>query len=352
MDQDPFRAPDEPESREEYIERFFRHYHVCLLAIVLSTVVGYFANSLELLEQQEYLLTRQLQHIRNVRQQQSCAFSALASVSRNLTAWTGVDTGVLGSLGTTDSLANAWSDADGNIYPAEGTVEERLSVTQVAGWEGEIDGLFLPRSDAPPGSPPQNGHGVAEEPSTMEAGEGAEDGESERVDDEGAGDGLDWIPHDAEEDDDESYDPGDQPSAPPWARSNVDDEPEPNSEAGSMDESAGAARSNVDDEAGPMDESAGASSTRWVADTNTTEISDARPHHGPSNSSARSHHGPPKKFVGQRRPASTSSGSLPPTAKANPAWRARGSAGRASQPRPDPDPSSGPVAPWKRLRTA
>ena len=134
MDQDPFRSPDEPESREEYIERFFRHFHVCALAIVLSTVVGYFANSLELLEQQEYLLTRQLQHIRNVRQQQSCAFSALSSVSRNLTAWTGVDTGVLGSLGTTDSLANAWSDADGNIYPAERTVEERFSISQVAGW--------------------------------------------------------------------------------------------------------------------------------------------------------------------------------------------------------------------------
>ena len=337
MDQDPFEPNEEPETREEYIERFFRHFHVCLLAIVLSTVVGYFANSLELLEQQEYLLTRQLQHIRNVRQQQSCAFSALASVSRNLTAWTGVDTGVLSSLGTTDSLANAWSDADGNIYPAESTVEERISITQSASWEGEIDGLFLPRSDAPPGSPPQDGHGVAEEPSTMEAGEGAEDGESERVDDEGAGEGLDWIPHDAEEDD-ESYDPGDQPSAPPWARSGAlqppdDDEPEPNSEAGSMDDSAGA------------------SSTRWATDTYTTEISDARPHHGPSSSSARPHHGPPKRFVGQRRSASTSSGSLPPTAKANPAWRARGSAGRPSQPRPDPDTSSGPVAPWKRLRT-
>ena len=349
MDQDPFEPNEEPETREEYIERFFRHFHVCLLAIVLSTVVGYFANSLELLEQQEYLLTRQLQHIRNVRQQQSCAFSALASVSRNLTAWTGVDTGVLSSLGTTDSLANAWSDADGNIYPAESTVEERISITQSASWEGEIDGLFLPRSDAPPGSPPQNGHGVAEEPSTMEAGEGAEDGESERVDDEGAGEGLDWIPHDAEEDD-ESYDPGDQPSAPPWARSGAlqppdDDEPEPNSEAGSMDDSAVA------------------SSTRWAADTHTSESSDARPHHGPSSSSARPHHGPPnsssarphhgppKRFVGQRRPTSTSSGSSPPTAKANPAWRARGSAGGPSQPRPDPDASSGPVAPWKRLRT-
>ena len=336
MDQDPFEPNEEPETREEYIERFFRHFHVCLLAIVLSTVVGYFANSLELLEQQEYLLTRQLQHIRNVRQQQSCAFSALASVSRNLTAWTGVDTGVIASLGTSDSLANAWSDADGNIYPAESTVEERISFSQCASWEGEIDGLFLPRgSDAPPGSAPEEGHG--EEPCTMETGDGSENGESEPADEEGAAEDLDWIPfqHDDEEDEDYIQDDGSgaRPLAPPWARSSAEDEPEPNSEAGSLDGSAGA------------------SSTRWATDTHTTEISDARPHHGPNNSSARPHHGPPKRFVGQRRSASTSSGSLPAPAKANPAWRARGSAGRPSQPRPEPDASSGPVAPWKRPRT-
>ena len=111
---------------------------MCILAIALGTLVGYLANSLELLEQHEYQLAQQLSYVRYVREQQSHAHAALSSVSSNITAWAGVDTGVIATLGPTDSLGNAWSDGHGNVYPAiDRTVEaaERLSVSAVYGWE-------------------------------------------------------------------------------------------------------------------------------------------------------------------------------------------------------------------------
>ena len=213
MDRD-LDPPPNPETREEYIERYIRHFHVCILAIALGTLVGYFANSLELLEQHEYQLAQQLQYVRYVRRQQSHTHSALSSISRDLTVWAGVDTGVIASLGATDSLGNAWSDADGNIYPAvDGTMEpqERLSVSAVCSWEGELD----EPAHSPPGSPTEGHNGGSEDDGTMAEGEGSEDGGSAGDHDEGVDGGRDWIPWDAEEDE-VSYD-ADAHTAPPWA---------------------------------------------------------------------------------------------------------------------------------------
>ena len=91
MDDRDFDPPEFPESRAEYLNRYLRHFHACILIIALGTLVSYFACSLEFLEQHEFHLNRQLQHVRDVREQQSCVLSAISSISRNLTGWAGID---------------------------------------------------------------------------------------------------------------------------------------------------------------------------------------------------------------------------------------------------------------------
>ena len=121
--------------------------------------------------------------------------------------------GVLSSLGATASTANAWSDADGNVYPADCTVDEDpLTVSQVCSWEEE----FVGNSQVSPSDlPPQTGHGDPGN-STMAASEDEADVDADGDLAAGVGSGEDWFPPDAEGDD-EDYDVGAK-KAPPWAR--------------------------------------------------------------------------------------------------------------------------------------
>ena len=327
MDDRDFDPPESPESRAEYINRYLRHFHACILIIALGTLVGYLACSLELLEQHESELNRQLQQVRDVREQQSCALSAISSISRNLTGWAGIDTGLIATLGATDSTSNAWS-GDGLILPVDGTMEEiPISVSRVHSWEEELSRS----NDTTPDSPPHHGHGEVN--TTMEASSVAEGSVTDRDHTAGVGSGDSWHSVGAKDESDDEGDVDDDEECE-WAEG-ADDGDETDYYEGTE-----LGRRTSDAEAPPW-----ARSSQHL-DQHQPHSEDATlEEHGSASSSSRPHHGP-------RR-------SLPPTAKARPVRfvgqrrqpKPRGTAGTAATPRPEQPVEDSSLAPWKRART-
>ena len=325
MDDRDFDPPESPESRAEYINRYIRHFHACILIIALGTLVGYFACSLELLEQHEAHLSQQLQHVRDVREQQTQVLCAISSISRNLTGWAGIDTGLLATMGPTDSTSNAWS-GDGLIPTVDGAMAEiPISVSSVHNWEEE-----LRQSDiTTPDSPPQDGHGDVN--TTVETRSATASSVADRDHTARAGSSNRW--HTSPEPEEDGTGDDDDDGELTWAERADDDEDGTDYYA---DTELGAAEASPQARSAPTPPGQSDSEDATL-ERRGTASSSSRPHHGPQHSMRPDAKARPiRKFVGKRRDERRETDG--PTAS-------------SATPSHEPTVEDSSVAPWKRGRT-